>query len=182
MLGYRRHMSYASHATSAPEHGPNDAASALRWWASPRSIAFAALVIAVIAVAVAVAAWIRPGSHSYTDDQSARAKANVCGAWSPVHQAIWAGTPNPHPGDPVAQLSVAANVRLAELGGGSYLKQTLTEEPATSAALASAVTTVATTLQRLGVNYLAGNETQAVLAPLLSKLDAQGAAVDKLCK
>lgn len=176
-------MSYASHATSAPEHGPNEAAPVPRWWTSPRSIAFAALLVAAIAVAVAVAAWIRPGaSHSYSDDQSARAKANVCGAWAPVHQAIWAGTPNPHPGDPVAQLSVAANVRLAELGGGTYLKQTLTEEPAAPAALVSAVNTVATTLQRLGVNYLAGNETQAVLGPLLSKLDAQGAAVDKLCK
>lgn len=176
-------MSYASHATSAPEHGPNEATPVPRWWTSPRSIAFLALVIAVIAAAVAVAAWIHPGtSHSYSDDQSSRAKANVCAAWAPVHQAIWAGTPNPRPGDPVAQLSVAANVRLSELGGGSYLKQTVAEEPATPAGLANAVNTVATTIQRLGINYLAGNETQAVLAPLLSKLDAQGAAVDKQCK
>jgi hypothetical protein len=160
-----------------------EAAPVIRWWTSPRSIAFVALAIAIIAAAVAVAAWLRPSaSHSYSDAQSAQAKANVCAAWAPVHQSIWKGTPNPQPGDPVAQLAVAANVRLAELGGGSYLKQTLAEEGATPAALSTAVNTVATTLQRLGVNYLAGNETQAVLAPLLSKLDSQGAAVDKLCK
>ena len=119
--------SEVSRADSNEKHSPF-----VGWWTSPRSVAFVAIAIAVIATAVAIAAWLRPGaSHSYSDQESAQAKANVCSAWAPVHQAVWAGTPNPHPGDPVAQLSVAANVRLAMLGGGSYLKETLAAEPAT---------------------------------------------------
>jgi hypothetical protein len=142
------------------------------------------LAIALIAVVVAVAAWLRPahGGGSYSDQQSAQAKANVCAAVGPVHKAVWAGTPNPHPGDPVAQLSVAANVRLAMLGGGSYLRETLAAEPATPADLAKAVTSMATTLQQMGINYLARTGNKPAMDSLQHELESKGAQVVGLCK
>ena len=183
VMRYGRHTTHTSpsevsRADSNEKHSPF-----VGWWTSPRSVAFVAIAIAVIATAVAIAAWLRPGaSHSYSVQESAQAKANVCSAWAPVHQAVWAGTPNPHPGDPVAQLSVAANVRLAMLGGGSYLKETLAAEPATPADLAKAVTSVVTTLQQMGINYLARTPNKAVFTSLQHDLDSQGAQVVKLCK
>jgi hypothetical protein len=145
---------------------------------------YAALAIALIAVVVAVAAWVRPahGSSSFSGQQSAQAKANVCSAWKPVRKSVWVGTPSARPGDPVAAEAQAANVRLAMLGGGSYLKDTLAAEPAAPADLAKAVNSVANTLQRMGIIYLAREATPQVLAPLKHDLDSGGAQVDKLCK
>ncbi|WP_343576426.1 hypothetical protein [Mycobacterium sp.] len=152
-------------------------------WKSPRSIAIAALVIAVIATAVAIAAWLHPGvSRSFSDKQSAQAKTIVCSAWAPIRKSVWNGTPNPRPDDPVAQLSVAANVRLAMLGGGSYLKETLAAEPATPPDLAKAVASVANTLQLMGVNYLAMTASPAVIDPLHHDLDTEGVEIGRLCK
>ena len=173
-------MTNVSPTVSAPEHSHMGGDP---WWKSARLTTYAALAIALIAVAVAIAAWIRPGtSHSYSDQQSAQAKTNVCAAWAPVRKAVYMGTPNPHQGDPVAGLAVAANVRLSMLGGGSYLRETLAAEPATPADLAKAVNSMATTLERMGINHLARNETPAVMAPLKQNLTSEGAQIDKLCK
>jgi len=173
-------MTNVSPTVSAPEHSHRERDP---WWKSARLTTYAALAIALIAVVVAVAAWLRPAaSHSFSDQESAQAKANVCSAWAPVRKSVWVGTPNPHPGDPVAQLAVAANVRLAMLGGGSYLRETLAAEPAAPADLAKAVTSVANTLERMGVTYLARTGTPAVIGPLKHDLDSEGAQIDKLCK
>jgi hypothetical protein len=156
--------------------------TSVRWWTSPRSIAFAALAIALIAVVVAVVAWLRPmRAQSYSAEQSAQAKKNVCAAWAPVRKSVWVGTPNPRPGDPVAQDAVAANVRLAMIGGGSFLKETVASEPATPDNLAKAIDSVAHTLQWMGVYYLARMDTQDVIGPLKHDLDSEGVVVDKLC-
>jgi hypothetical protein len=174
--------SFASPDPSAPQSKHKKHSSPLRWWASPRATAFVALAIAMIAVAVAIAAWVRPSFwHSFSDEQSAQAKVTVCAAWAPVRKSVWVGTPNPRPGDPVAADAVAANVRLAMLGGGSFLKETLAAEPAAATDLAKAVNSVAITLEWMGINYLAGNQSHGVLDPLKDKLDSEGAEIDKLC-
>jgi hypothetical protein len=140
-------------------------------------------LIAVIAAAVAVLAWLRPAhAHSYSAEQSAEAKKNVCAAWVPIRKSVWEGTPNPRPGDPVAQDAVAANVRLAMIGGGSFLKETVASEPAAPADLAKAINSVANTLQWMGAYYLARIDTQAVIGPLKHNLDSEGAVVDNLCR
>lgn len=176
-------MSDTSLTEAVPENSHKKHPSVISWWNSPRSIAFVALAIAVIATAVAIAAWVRPGSsHSFSDEQSAQAKEDVCSAWAPVRKSVWEGTPNPRRGDPVAADAVAANVRLAMLGGGSYLKETVAAEPAAPADLAKAVNSVANTLQRMGIVYLAGTATPAVLNPLMHDLNSQGAQIDGLCK
>ena len=56
--------------------------------------------------------------------------------------------------DPVAREAVAANARLATVGGGSYLLARL--DPALPAELADAVRTFATDLQDIGMKQLAG--------------------------
>jgi hypothetical protein len=182
-MRYRRRMTHTPPSEVARADSDGKHSPVVSRWTSPRTIAFAALAIAVVAAVAAIAAWIHPGgSHSYSDQQSAQAKTNVCAAARPVHQAVWVGTPNPHPGDPVAQLAVAANVRLAMLGGGAYLRETLAAEPATPADLAKAVTSMATTLQQMGINYLARTGDKNVMASLKHDLDTEGAQVAGLCK
>jgi hypothetical protein len=142
-----------------------------------------ALAVAVIAATVAIAAWVRPSFwHSSSDHQSAQAKVDVCAAWAPVGKSVWVGTTNPRPDDPVAQDAVAASVRLAMIGGGSFLKEAPAVEPATPTDLTKVVISVANTLQWMGVNYLAGNQSHAVLDPLKGKLDSEGPEIDELCK
>lgn len=146
-------------------------------------IAVAAVAIAVIAVAVSILGWLRPSfGHSFTSDETDQAKKNVCAAWVPVRKSVWEVTPNPRPGDPVALDAVAANVRLGMLGGGLYLKDVVSEEPAVPVELAKAVKDVASTLESMGAYYLARLSTPDVIGPLKQNLDAQGAAVDNLCR
>jgi hypothetical protein len=137
---------------------------------------FAALAIAVIAAAVAIAGWFRPppesASPTFTDQQTAQAKMNVCSAYTAVHQGVVRNThlAEPNQNDPAGQLAIAANARLALLGGGAYLRDRVATQPATSADLAQAVNSMANTIEQLGVGYLAG-ATNIVLDPLRHDLD-----------
>jgi hypothetical protein len=76
--------------------------------------------------------------------------------------------------------TVAANARLALLGGGGYLRDSLNSQTAPPADLANAVNSLANTIEQLGVNYLAnaGNKLQA---PLRKDLDSEIAQLNKLC-
>jgi hypothetical protein len=67
------------------------------------------------------------------------------------------------------------------LGGGAYLKDTLAAEPATPPDLAKAATSLATTLQQMGIDYLARTGDKAAMASLKHNLDTQGAQVQGLC-
>jgi hypothetical protein len=155
------------------------------WFKSPRSIALAALVIALIAAAASIAAWLRPAhegaSTSFSSQQSAQAKKNVCSAYITVRRAVSEKTPNPRPDDPVAKLEAATNRQLVLLGGGAFLDKTVTAEPAAPADLAKAVSSVAGTLEHLAVNNLArvNNQLQTVL---WKDFGSEAAQVNKLCK
>lgn len=154
--------------------------SFLRWWKSPHATAFVALAIALIAVAVAIAAWILPGPNHFSGQHSAQAKTNVCSSYTTVRDAVSRGTPNPRPNDPVSQIAVAANVRLAMIGGSSYLKETLAAEPAAPADLTKAVNSMADTLNQLGFNYLLRVD-KTVIQPLLESLDSEIAQINQMC-
>jgi hypothetical protein len=153
---------------------------------SSRWLTFAALALAVIAVAVAVAAWFRPAPESasptFTDQQTAQAKTNVCSVYTAVNQGVVRNTHlvDSNPNDPAGQLAIAANARLALLGGGGYLRDRVAAQPATPGDLAQAVNSMASTIEQLGVGYLAGSGN-IVLDPLRHDLDSQVAQVDKLC-
>jgi hypothetical protein len=135
---------------------------------------FATLAIAVIATAVAIAAWFRPAPQiappTFTDRQTAQAKTNVCSAYTAVHQGVVRNTHladladlNPH--EPAGQLATAANARLALVGGGAYLHDRVAALPATPADLAEAVNSMGNTIEQLGVGYLEA-ATSIVLDPL----------------
>jgi len=157
--------------------------------ASPRRTArwtrFLTPALAALALVVAIAAWFDPlhrGAPTYTPQQADAAKTKICAAYTTVHQGVVTNThmTNPVPGNPAGALGVAANARLALLGGGTYLRDRLAGEPATPAELAKAVTGLADTIEELGINYLAGASNQ-VQEPLRKTLNTQLAALDKLC-
>src|SRR5277367_145997 len=91
---------------------------------------FASLVIALVAMGLAIVCWFRPPpsnnasstppTPSYTDQQVATAKANVCGAFDKVqHAADFAKT---HVGsnDYTTQLATAALTHVALDAGSRY--------------------------------------------------------------
>jgi hypothetical protein len=170
-------------AESAVEDFRGEASPTKRGWKS-RWPTFAALAIAVLALAIAALAWFRPvhASPAFTAQQTADAKTNVCTAYKIAHQAVVINTHlvNPRGGDQIGTLAVAANARLALLGGGGYLRERLDAEPATPADLAKAVKAMAGTIDQLGINYLAG-ATNIVQGPLRSDLDKEVTAINKLC-
>lgn len=86
---------------------------------------------------------------------------------------------NPDPNSPIGQLAVAANARLALLGGGAYLRDRLTAEPAAPAGLAKAVKSMANTLEELGIGYLAG--LNSTLGPLRNALDSEISQINGMC-
>lgn len=133
-------------------------------------------VIAVIAAGLAIAAWLRPAHEGPSYPQSGDAKTNLCAAYKVVHQAVVTNTHLATPGnDPSAHLAVAANARLALLGGGAYLRDTVAAQTAPPADLAKAVYSL------LGVNYPAnaGNDAQV---PLRHDLDSEIKTLNKLCE
>jgi hypothetical protein len=144
------------------------------------------MAMAVIATAIAIVGWFRPAPQSastaFTDQQTAQAKTNVCSAYAAVHQGVVRNThladPNPH--DPLGQLAIAANARLALLGGGAYLHDRVAAQPATPADLAQAVNSMGMTIEQLGIGYLEA-ASNIVLDPLRHDLDSQIAQINKLC-
>src|ERR1700689_846897 len=179
-------MSTTHSTESEIEASPNEPLPSPPWRSSSRWPTFAALAIAVIAAAVAITAWFRPAPESasppFTDQQTAQAKMNVCSAYTAVHQGVVRNThlTDPNPNDPAGQLAIAANARLALLGGGAYLRDRAAAQPATPADLAQAVNSIANTIEQLGVGYLeaAGNIVQD---PLRHDLNSQVTQIDKLC-
>lgn len=153
---------------------------------SSRLPAYAALALAVIAVILAALAYFLPShdkaSAGAVAQQGGDAKTNVCAAYNTVHQGVVINThlANPNPDDPIGQLSIAANARLALVGGGSYLRERLAANTAAPADLTKAVTAMADTIQQLGVNYLSGapNDLQD---PLRHDLDNQIGQLNQMC-
>jgi hypothetical protein len=179
-------MSHTRSTEPEVEASPKKPRPAPPWWRSSRWLTFAALAIAVIAAAAAIAAWFRPtpesASPTFTDQQTAQAKTNLCSAYTAVHQGVVRNThlADPNPNDPAGQLAIAANARLALLGGGAYLRGRVIAQPATPADLAQAANSMANTLEQLGVGYLEA-ASNIVLDPLRHDLDSQVAQINKLC-
>jgi len=130
------------------------ATSRLSRWLAP-----AALLIALIAVGVAVWALLRPqqattAAPHYTDQQVAAARGRACTAAKTVISAVALQTHGDPGQDPVAIQAVAANARLAMVGGATYLMNNL--DPATPPPLNPAIRSFATDLQEIAINALAG--------------------------
>jgi hypothetical protein len=147
--------------------------------------AFAALVVALAALVVAILGWFHPS----TDDTSSKghnkqqAKESICAATGAVREAVGRSTNVPQQENPVAALAVASNARLGLYAGGGYLHHQLAEEPSAPKDLKKAISAYADTLQELSINYLAGaSPTDAVQQPLRDQLNSQLTEIDKLCQ
>lgn len=147
-----------------------------------------AIVIAVIAIAVAIGAWFRPApkpetpaAKTYSDQETADAKKAVCDAYDLVHQAILTTNNKSGGSDPTAVLAVASNGRLAVHAGGQYLTDALSRYPATPNDLARSITDLATTFQKLTLEYLA-ETPDSEQEPLLRSADDATAQIKQNCK
>lgn len=154
--------------------------------------ALASLGVALVAVGIAVAAWLRPVPEShpaqvseptYTDQQIADARAHVCEAYSLVDHAVVTNThrSSPTPGDETSSLATAANARLALYAGGDYLLSRLESAPAAPTDLASPVRSLAYLYKEFGIRAL-NNEPNADLDQLRLGIDANSATIERQCK
>ncbi|MBB5165308.1 hypothetical protein [Mycobacterium sp. AZCC_0083] len=152
-------------------------------------VSTAALVIAVIALGVAT--WMlaqAPAEPSVTmaepavnAQQSDAAKGRVCGAFDIVRKAVSKQTNTDLGRDPTAMEAVAANARLATLGGGDYLLSRL--DPATPPELADAVRALANNFQDIGMNQLVGvPNTDPAVAALLGQAQAASDHIALVCR
>ena len=148
----------------------------------------AALVIAIIAVTLAVVGWFYPhksasSAPTYSDQQTKDAKAHVCNAFINADRAVVVNTHRKTPPDAgaVGQFSVKTSARLALFSGGAYLRDQVNLNPAAPANLAKSANAVATTLEALGMGYLA-SAPEFTQDPLRQNLDAQIKATAAACK
>lgn len=149
-------------------------------------IVVAALVVAVAALAVAIWAvrHVGPDAEKATvvaAEQSGQGKTRVCDAFNLVRNAVTLQTNTDLGADPVALQAVAANARLATLGGGQLLLSRLDGD--VSKDLADAVRSFANNLEDIGISQLAGERVEDA-AQAARANDAQAAAtrIDELCK
>jgi hypothetical protein len=153
----------------------------------------AMLVMTLIAIGAAVAAWLRPlpepkppsspPPHSFTAKQTDDAKANVCDAYKIVYKSVYGNThrTNPVPGDEIGGLATGVYAPLANYTGGDYLLDRLAGEPATPRELANPIKSLGNTLKKLAMVDLAG-EPDSALDPLRHAAGADFATIDGLCK
>lgn len=123
------------------------------------------MVIVVVAV-VAVVGWLRPmqdnrratpPAPTYTDQQVANAKTNVCAAFGKIDHAVaLSDAEAARSTDRAAQLAAAALGRQVLDFGSRYLFAQVAENPAAPSALTLAVKEQANALQDLLVGYING--------------------------
>jgi hypothetical protein len=171
-------VSHAKEPASAPR------ASRLLRWAT-----VAALVLALISTGLAVAGWFyyphkgAAGTGTYSDQQTKDAKKKICETFVVVDRAVVRNSrlKNPENGGPIGALSVATAARLAFYSGGSYLRDRVSQEPATPPDLAKSVNAMASNLEELAIGYLAG-AADFTQDELRQSLDDKIKATVEICK
>jgi hypothetical protein len=145
------------------------------------------LVIALVAVGAAVAAWLRPlpatpaatsPTPTFSDQQVADAKSKVCAAYEKIHRASAMNSTRNGGDDPNMQLLVAVNGREVYIAGTAYLQTTLAEEPATPPELAAAARKLADLFQVITLDGLASDRND----PAHDAANATGETIERLCK
>jgi hypothetical protein len=180
-------------ATPAAEPAPSPAVTESSASARPASRfarwgTAAALALAIVATGVAVAGWFYPhksasSTPTYSDQQTKDAKKHICETFMIVDRAVVRNSrlKNPDNGGPIGALSVATAARLAFYGGGAYLKDRVSQEPATPPDLAKSVNTMASNLEELAIGYLAG-APEFTQDELRQALDDKIKATVEICK
>jgi hypothetical protein len=148
---------------------------------------FVMLVITLVAVGAAVAAWLRPipqapasapPKPTYSAQQVAEAKSKVCAAFEKLWHVLQVNSTRNGGDDPTAQLVVAVNERQIYVSGSAYLLTTVSDEPATPPELAAAVSQLAKLYQVITLNFLASEASR----PERIAADQAASTIQRLCK
>jgi hypothetical protein len=148
---------------------------------------FLMLLVTLVAVAAAVAAWLRPIPHgtsaspaspSYSEQQVADAKSKVCGAFEKVHHVLQMNSTRSGGDDPNSQFLVAINARQIFMTGSSYLLTILSDYPATAPGLAAAVSNLAHLYQVITLDGLASD----LSVPSQNAANTTASEIEGLCK
>ena len=149
-------------------------------------LAVLALIVAFAALALAGWTWwqsrARP-TYTYTDAERAAARDSACSAYASVRTAVDTNTNLQPPGgddDVTGALAVAANARVALIGGGQYLLTRI--GPATPPELAAAMRDLGNKLMDFGAAAAAGaRNTDPAQASLLRDIGTANDTLGKLC-
>jgi hypothetical protein len=145
------------------------------------------LVVLFATFGVAIGGWFRPPPNkpspppTYTDQQVADAKVDVCAAYHEVRQALAIAGSRNGGGDPTASLAVATSSRQALDVGSRYLLNKLADEPAANVELTKAVRNLANVYLELTVSYLA-NANDSKIEQLRRSAEQPTSTIDDLCK
>jgi uncharacterized membrane protein len=180
-----RPLTKSSHAESPKPPSIKDESALQKAVAFPLEASrwpiYLALAIAVVAAVLAGLAYFHPAHNGASvAQQGGDAKGNVCSAYTSTRKAVVINT-HLETRNPDVQLAVAANARLALIGGGAYLRDRVAANAGAPANLTTAANSLATTIEQLGINYLT-NASNDVQNPIRQSLNDQITQLDTLCK
>ena len=145
-----------------------------------------AIVVALLALALATAAWFRPGPDAtpaapqYSDQQVADAKKNLCDAYDTMYRALErAGTTTSE--DPNQKYMIAMNTRLAFNTSADRLLTEVSQNPAGPPELVDAVRRLAISYQKLVLVHTA-EAPQPEIDAVYEEINSSETAVKKVCK
>ncbi len=142
-----------------------------------------ACLIATAALILSVWTWWQARPPSYDAAAQAGAKDTACAAYTQVRTGVATNTHLASPGgddDVTGVLAVAANARVALMGGGQYLLDIL--DPATPPELAAPIRQFGMKLMQFGTAATAGApDSDPGQQALKRDLDVLDATIDGLC-
>lgn len=148
---------------------------------------YVSLLVALVAIGVATAAWLRPPRietplpKTFTAAEVEEAKANVCKAYSKVVRLVNVVTSKDSGGDAAAAYTIVVNARLAGYVGGEYLSASLQANPATPPELAEAARKLSSAYHELVVDQI-GNAPKEETSAVAQTIDDSAADLDRQCK
>lgn len=145
-------------------------------------LALIALVIAAASLALWVTTWLQSrAAPEYTIEQQATAKATACSAYTTVRTGVANNTNLASPdGGVTGSMAVAANARVALIGGGQYVLSRV--EPATPPELAEPLRDFGNKLMDFGAAATAGAlDTDPGQTALKGEIDALNTTLGQLC-
>jgi hypothetical protein len=143
--------------------------------------------ITLVAVAAAVAAWLRPmpaeksvapSAETFSAQQVADAKSKVCAAFEKVMKTSSVNSARALGDDPTSQLLIAVNMRQVFIVSSIYLSTTLAEQPAVPPDLAAAVKKIIDLSQVVTLDGLVGDPND----PGHNAANETGVRIQSLCK
>lgn len=142
-----------------------------------------AFILAAAALVISVLTWLQTRGVDYSAEEQAAAQATACDAYATVRTGVATNTNLSAPGggaDVAGSLAVAANARVALIGGGQYLLARL--DPATPPELADSLREFGTKLMDFGAAATAGAvETDPAQEALLREIDTLNVALAQQC-